>query len=286
MPRYHKISEKEWPSLLSDPASQLAIDLSGNPFRLQPVRSWDTGVKRLDQHLLYMFVSGSSQAVLDGQRWVLSAGQFCWVNPDVPFRLGARPSGELPILYRFRFSLERRGFHYRLPWNYRIGNESLEMIEWARALVAEAERPGSYSVHRLKSLVTLLSIHTFEQGEISRSNVPSKLSRRLTDKLTRMVMEHPERRFTPLELARECGLSHDYFSRLFRNTFELAPKQWLVKQRLRIAAGLLAESDSRISEVSQRLGYDDLYLFSRQFRREFGMTASAWRRIHGTGNHL
>lgn len=282
MLKSRKLTETDWLACLADPVSTLEVDLYRHPFRFRALPSWTTRRRRLQQHLLYMIAEGSCAADLDGQRSVISAGQYCWVNPEVPFCLDVRSLDDLPTAYRFRFSLERRGVSYLLPWKHRVGRSSPEFLEWARALVAEAERPGPYAMARIKSFAALLSVHAFEEGHLEESNEPSKLPRQVCDKLVRIVTEHPERRFSPAELAAECGFSHDYFSRLFRNTFDTSPKQWLVKQRLRAAAGLLAESDSRISEVAERLGYGDLYLFSRQFRAEFGVSATEWRQSHAT----
>jgi len=61
------------------------------------------------------------------------------------------------------------------------------------------------------------------------------------------------------------------FLRLFSAT-------WLLQQRLRHAAVLLRESNARVSEVASKLGYSEIYLFSRQFRQMFGASPKKYRR--------
>lgn len=256
------------------------MDLHRHPFRFQAVPTWEIREQSIPQHLLYLILGGSCSAILEGQRFLLTAGQFCWINPGARFCLASRGMDDLPTLCRFRFSVQRGILNFRLPWKFRVGDEALDMLEWARALVAEAERPGPFAVDRMKSLAVLIAVHVFEQGRVQKAKESSKLARSLCDRLMRMVAEHPEKRYTPPQLARECGLSSDYFTRLFRNSFGIPPKEWLLKQRLRSASALLSESDSRVSEIAQQLGYEDLYLFSRQFRKEFGSSPRAWRRAH------
>ena len=50
-----------------------------------------------------------------------------------------------------------------------------------------------------------------------------------------------------------------------------------MRQRIQHAAAQLGREDS-ISAVAERFGYDDLFLFSRQFRAVIGMNARAWIR--------
>ncbi|MFA7345681.1 MAG: AraC family transcriptional regulator [Terrimicrobiaceae bacterium] len=88
---------------------------------------------------------------------------------------------------------------------------------------------------------------------------------------------------SPGDLARLAGLSTDYFTRQFKHSFGVSPREWMVRQRLRQAAGLLAETDERISEIALRLGYPDVFLFSRQFKAGFGSSPQHWRSIHAVG---
>ncbi len=79
------------------------------------------------------------------------------------------------------------------------------------------------------------------------------------------------------DLAKLLNLSHDYFSRIFRNTYGKSPRAWLLKQRLLYASILLKESTSTITQIANKLGYPDIYLFSRQFHRFFGVCPKKWR---------
>jgi AraC-like DNA-binding protein len=86
------------------------------------------------------------------------------------------------------------------------------------------------------------------------------------------------RRLTPADLAAHGGLSVGYFARRVRRTLGLPPRRWLVHLRIDAAAGLLDRTDLTITQVARRLGYAELYLFSRQFRQVTGLTPRAWRR--------
>lgn len=80
------------------------------------------------------------------------------------------------------------------------------------------------------------------------------------------------------ELARRAGMSPGHFTRSFRRVTGLSPKEFLVRTRLSRARHLLRETSLGISEIADRLGYADVFFFSRQFRQKTGVSPSAYRR--------
>lgn len=56
------------------------------------------------------------------------------------------------------------------------------------------------------------------------------------------------------------------------------PNRFVVEERLARAELYLRETEMQVQEISNRLGYRDVYFFSRQFRRFRGMSPSAVRR--------
>ena len=227
---------------------------------------------------MYFVVSGNCRGVLDGKAHTFEAGDFCWVCPGVGFRFFRTATGRPPGLFRFRMSVTRGRKTLRPGWKVRIVRHATETVGHARSLLAEAGGCGRYASRRVACAAALFSLAAFE--EYRRPPDQRGLAAGTRHLITHQVLEHPEKRLSPAALARLAGLSPDYFSRMFRLSFGMPPRGWLLKQRLQHAAGLLCEPGWRISEVAQRLGYPDLYLFSRQFKREFGVSPRSWKRSH------
>jgi transcriptional regulator GlxA family with amidase domain len=87
-------------------------------------------------------------------------------------------------------------------------------------------------------------------------------------------------------VARECGLSHSYFSRAFRNSLGVSPHQWLCNQRIERAKWLLINTDQTLLAVASGCGFAEQCHFTRMFTRWVGMTPGVWRRIFGAGSEL
>jgi AraC-like DNA-binding protein len=103
------------------------------------------------------------------------------------------------------------------------------------------------------------------------------------DAAVRWAREHIDQPADPDGMARAAGLSHAYFTRLFRNTFGLAPRDWTAREKVREACRLLEESSLRSQEIAHRLGYESSSSFGRQFRQVTRMSPARYRQQHRSG---
>jgi AraC-like DNA-binding protein len=88
----------------------------------------------------------------------------------------------------------------------------------------------------------------------------------------------PEANLSVAALARSLHLSESHFSRRFKRCVGLSPKAYQVRARMRYARFLLEQEQASVQTVAARLGYSDPFVFSRQFRKIWGMPPSAVRR--------
>lgn len=89
------------------------------------------------------------------------------------------------------------------------------------------------------------------------------------------------------EAARDMGISREHFSRQFRKRYGVSPKQYLMKRRLGTLAELLQSSDKSIDELTLEIGFSGSSHAALFFKREFGMSMSAWRTKYGhKKNHI
>lgn len=114
---------------------------------------------------------------------------------------------------------------------------------------------------------------------IPREALPLHDARR--QRIADMIAEihsHPDHLPTVREMAERIGLSQAHFSRVFHEVASQSPRDFLLDTRLLRARHLLAETDFSIQEIAERLGYGDVFFFSRQFKEKIGVPPSAYRR--------
>lgn len=79
-------------------------------------------------------------------------------------------------------------------------------------------------------------------------------------------------------MAESLGYSRAYLSRVFRERTGIAPVAFLARLRLDRARRLLRERPQlTVEQVASSVGYADALYFSKQFRREYGQSPTAYR---------
>lgn len=271
------LSEKEWLNALLPSTTKVGLELSGYHSRLAPEPGWDTELRRIEEHLVYFVAEGRCSAVLDGKRVWLSTGSLCWICPTTPYRFFRSAQDPPLIIHRFRFTVERRSRALKPGWPFRFLPEAWRLLDTIKQIILEAERPGKFGDWRVRALLSLLSIQVFETSPSQRRG-GSFLDEVQRAKIATLLSENTALRPTPSDLARLLEYSPGYFTRIFQRSYGMAPRAWLLQQRLRYAAMLLRESSNRVSDIAHQLGYAEVYLFSRQFRQKFGASPKQYRR--------
>ena len=97
------------------------------------------------------------------------------------------------------------------------------------------------------------------------------------------VFEVIEARFgQPLSLrdvARAVGLSPGHLTTLVGRRTGRTVQQWIAERRMREARHLLDTTDLAVTVIASRVGYRDAGYFTRHFRRDHGVTPTAWRQL-------
>jgi len=79
------------------------------------------------------------------------------------------------------------------------------------------------------------------------------------------------------QLARLVNLSPQHFCSRFRAFFGVSPVKYAIRVRMAQASYLLLDRNLRVNEVARRVGIEDVYYFSRLFKRHFGRSPSDLR---------
>lgn len=239
--------------------------LDGYPLGwLQAPLAWDTGVRRLDEHLFYLIGSGLIVLQTGDDRQVVTAGCAVLIPPKTPFRTQAGTTS--PSFWRIRLRLPGR-------WDGPVVIPQAQDLEPVVAhLVSEA---AVSSEHREAVIRGLLLVLLASLRRLAAGRPEHRLSTAQRSLLERHADTHPDA--TPRDLMRQLDLTHDYGTRLFRATFGRPPRRWLLERRMHAAAVRVSESDAPIARIADELGYADVRLFARQFRDVLGHPPGRFR---------
>jgi AraC-like DNA-binding protein len=93
------------------------------------------------------------------------------------------------------------------------------------------------------------------------------------------LMENYEHKISLDQIAHNMYLSPVYISKIFKEETGESPINYLIKIRLEKAKEILEErSDGSIKSIANEIGYDDVYHFSKLFKKYFGMSPQHYRK--------
>ena len=109
-----------------------------------------------------------------------------------------------------------------------------------------------------------------------------------TKKLMAYFAEHT-RDLNLKDISDEFLLSKDYFGKLFKRQMNENFNQFVLKYKMEYACYLLKDTDDRIYEISDALGYKTTDYFSKLFKEYTGQTPAGYRKdvvtVHSRVNH-
>ena len=243
---------------------------------------WKVPLRSINEHLVYFVVNNACEGRVGKCTFRLEPGTFSWIMAGAAHEIwifkGSRPFR----LYFFKIEIrDRQGRSLRLKQNQIVLRNCWDIRSRMSEIVELMQVRLAYHEPHLRGLLTVLFSRVLQKspGQISGGTVFSDLQRR---SLLRYVQRQIAERLTARDLASVLQLSPDYFSRTFRRTFSISPRQWLLNERIRLAAQALTGTGRSVSDVAYQFGYRDVYLFSRQFKQVFGLSPRAFRKHGGS----
>ena len=204
---------------------------------------------------------------------------------DEPHRLSFNPSGH--FVYRILVTLPKRGTCFRgadaiesrwlrrsllkLPRSFRAKGESVRLA-FERLFVSydEDRDAGCRSLSVRTETYSLLKTVV----EASKRDQPIKEDRAIKVWIGR-IEAHPEDDVNFKEMCAEAQLPPGIFARRFAAMAGLPPRDYRNACRIREARRLLKRG-LRVTEVAIRLGFSSSQYFATMFKRETGMSPSAF----------
>jgi AraC-like DNA-binding protein/CheY-like chemotaxis protein len=89
------------------------------------------------------------------------------------------------------------------------------------------------------------------------------------------VEQHFREKIRCDDVARLCGMSSFRFSRVFKDKYTIAFRDYVVRYRLREAYKMIKDQKATVTDAAFSVGFNDISYFSRMFKRHFDISPSA-----------
>lgn len=131
-----------------------------------------------------------------------------------------------------------------------------------------------------ESFGTALSVHLLKNSSTFRqksSEYLGGLSRQKLKRVLDYIEAHLAEDISLENLATLAGISPCYFSRLFKQSMQIAPHQYVIRQRVELAKRSLRQSDLGIADIALLCGFSHQSHLNRHFKRVVGVSPNAFR---------
>lgn len=97
------------------------------------------------------------------------------------------------------------------------------------------------------------------------------------DEIIRFLIENYMQKITNQTIARRFHYHPDHINRIVYSYTGMTLKQYIIDLRIRAAIDLLLHTDADISEIAFNVGYENVYYFSRIFKKKTGYAPSYFK---------
>ena len=202
-------------------------------------------------------------------------------HPGAIFEYGA-PSGQTREHYFLCFKGSRIDEYIKsglLPLNDEkplIPVKHPEQFKQAMLNLEKLVHSSLQSKNRTVLMLEELLLQIHEQNEADEI-IHNRQSPLFGD-LIRAIEKHPEKIWDFNKEAAKLQITTTHFRRLFKQLCGSPPRQFLLNQRLRMAAALLIEGSESIGEIAERVGINDIFYFSKAFKERYSLPPLTYRK--------
>jgi AraC-like DNA-binding protein len=224
-------------------------------------------------HSLQFMASGEVDLFYDRQRHALR-GRWFWPaypGPRIRFFAAAGCSTWSHRYVAFAGPLVGRWASEGLmPRGPQPGEGRVPWAEWFDDLLNRTRRTGRWA--------TLAAVNRLERIliELAQSRISDPVEEPWLEELLKKV--DAGEIFDAEVFAADHGMALVTLRRRFREKTGIALHTYVIQSRMAGARRMLSEGDLPIKAVAQKLGYRDVYFFSRQFHQQTGLPPAAFRR--------
>ncbi|MCA1375521.1 MULTISPECIES: AraC family transcriptional regulator [unclassified Bradyrhizobium] len=150
------------------------------------------------------------------------------------------------------------------------------------AVVEEMVREGDVSCSLMADSIAHAIANRFVVLNGRKPKTSGGVERGLSTRSVRSIRDFVEANIADCiklgDLAAICGVSPEYFIRLFKSSLGVSPHRYVVGVRIHHAKLLLTDPNIGLAEVARQCGFAHQQHFTNTFRRMTGLSPGAYRR--------
>lgn len=237
-----------------------------------PGYGWGPGVR--GHFLLHHVLRGKGSYVCRDNRYALKEGDTFLIYPNTPIQYCADSQEPWEYVWVGFSGLDAEGYVEQTDFSpdspVFYGRDSCQLRALLEAVYASCGASvweGLTMTARLYELLAYLVRTSCRQRDSRAKNAPD-----CAQLAAEYIVNHYEEPITVEGLAAYASVSHSSLYRRFIKRFQISPKRFLLEYRIQRACALLEEGRCSIQEISNSVGFEDPFYFSRAFKEVKGVS--------------
>ncbi|WP_339307391.1 helix-turn-helix domain-containing protein [Paenibacillus sp. FSL L8-0435] len=235
----------------------------------------------ITSNVLLLAYGGEGELAMDGEGCHIGASFACHVVKGSSFTLTARSEDIHYIVIMYKAS-SIGGASLVVP-SYRkhplrrsfVQNSAThaEWIENAEKIVVKWRRGEGLERFYANALLQGMIYELIMEYERGQGGAESDM----VDVVASYITSHYRQNLELKELAALAGCSVRQLQRRFKQEKQLGPMEYVIQLRMESASRMLRHTDASIGEIAEKMGYRDMYYFSRAFKKYNGVPPLHYR---------
>ena len=209
----------------------------------------------------------------NSQKYLIEKDEVILLPPFANFTISSPLKKDIQIAI-FSYTLLDDSISTTLRFNPVKFDSESEISESMRKYFSISEN-SSLKYNLLKKSVEYFIIYTsFSAIEENEITIPDKLATIIS-----YIESNYWQNITVADLSGVGNISESALYKLFTSSLSESPKQYIRKRRMFHASTMLINSDKSIADIAIENGFYDPFYFSKEFKKDFGLSPSEYRKI-------
>lgn len=220
-----------------------------------------------DYHELTICIKGKLFYTVDGTPFAMAEGDCIYLPPQ---SRRFRAPDDTPTAY-FSINLfgqNERIFSQTIFQNVLDGN-LLQVIEWMQKAY----------ITRNYEKVILLAQYLFSD---LREKLDQRKYKPVVWKIKRFILENIDKKITLKQISSHVFLSKEYCEALFKKETGTTIVRFINEEKVTAAKNMILLDEYALTQIAEKLGFDDYNYFSRVFKRHAGVSPLSFRKLQST----
>ncbi len=239
-------------------------------------------------------LSGNGKYIVDGKAYEVKQGEMLICNPGVKHQSIVEDPSSPNLEFVCGFS---DICFKNMPENTIITPDGEPVIRFNQEVRREisrccyeiieenyASQPGRYYMIKAQFVKILVFMYRSFCEKCEETAEPTEFDSYSKTYVARKIMSYLEENYNKKisldKIAGNMYLSPVYISRIFKETTGDSPINYVIRLRLEKAKKLLETPDGEnIKQIAMEVGYDDVYHFSKLFKKYYGISPLKYRKM-------